>query len=202
MEDEVYGLLGALLGMLEVLSIDTVDPLVPRQAKLIADALRHGDMLRTRVEGLITLLSDPHDARCQPVPYGLRRLLDHAVRGATWSASDKGVSIVLPESGAWEQVVVAIDPARTDRALRAITDTLVAALGAQDQVVVRVQVDAESARLELAGVASAGRVRPALRELSALLCAAWEQLFAQQGGSFAIDPEAMTVRIQLRREPH
>src|SRR4051794_8687142 len=84
MEDEVYGLLGALLGMMEVLSIDSVDPLVPRQRKLVADALRYGDLLRARVEALITLFADEHDARFQRVEYSLRRLLDHAVRGASW----------------------------------------------------------------------------------------------------------------------
>jgi hypothetical protein len=202
MEDEVYGLLGALLGMLEVLSIDTVDPLVPRQHKLVADALHYGDMLRARVEGLITLFSDAHDARFKPVEYSLRRLLDHAVRGATWSAADKGVSIVLPDSGDWEQVMVGIDPARTDRALRAITDTLVGALAAQDRVLVRVQLSDDFVQVELSGVSDAA-IKPALRELSAVLCAAWLRLFSMHGGGLSVQSETMTVQVRLpRREPH
>jgi len=202
MEDEVYALLGALVGMLEVLSMDTVDPLVPRQRKLVADALRYGDMLRARVEGMITLCSDEHDLRFKPVEYNLRRLLDHAVRGASWSAADKGVSIVLPEVGDWEEATVAIDPARVDRALRAITDTLVTALGTGDRVVVSVQLVDDLVQLELTGV-SKGVPGPVLRGVSAVLCAAWQRLFSLHGGGLSIASEAMAVRVQLPRgEPH
>jgi signal transduction histidine kinase len=202
MEDEIYGLLGALLGMLEVLSIDTADPLAPRQRRFIADALRFGDMLRTRVEALVTLLADEHDPRFVPSEYPLRRLIDHAVRGATWSAADKGVSIVLPPADELEPVAVGIDVARVDRALRAITDTLVAALPEQSQLLVRVRLEERSVGVELAGVA-AGPEKPSVLQLSNVLFAAWQRIFVLQGGSLQVDREQLSVRVELpRREPH
>ena len=96
MEDEVYGMLGALLGMLEVLLLDVTDPLAPRQRRFLDEALRFGDKLRARVEAMVILLSAQGDEHHKAAEYSLRRLIDHAVRGASWSATEKGVALALP----------------------------------------------------------------------------------------------------------
>lgn len=194
MEDEVYSILGALLGMLEVLSIDTQTPLTERQRRFVNDALRFGDMLRARVEALVTLFSDEGDTRYQRAPYALRRLIDHSVRAASWAAAEKGVSIVLPagEGGTF----VLVDAARVDRALRSITDTLVSALGKDGEVVLRVEDRAESVLLALSAGPRAAASAPLL-SLSTIMLSAWEHLFRLQGGSMRVDAGALAVSIEL-----
>src|SRR5262245_36439777 len=87
MEDEVSASLGGLLGLLEVLAIDAEPPLSTRQQHCLDEALRLGDALRAKVEALVTLLSDEADPRFAKTSHALRRLIDHAVRAAGWSAS-------------------------------------------------------------------------------------------------------------------
>lgn len=196
MEDEIFSTLGALLGMLEVLSIDAQPPLTERQRRFVNEALRFGDMLRGRVEALLTLFADERDPRHQRSPYALRRLIDHSVRAASWAAAEKGVNIVLPSSEACESFLF-VDAARVDRALRAITDTLVAGLGKDGQVVLRVEDRLDSVLLLLtAGSAGAGNASPAI-SLSTLMLSAWERLFALQGGSLSVDHAALSVSIEL-----
>ncbi len=195
MEDEIYSTLGALLGMLEVLSIDAHTPLTERQRRFVNEALRFGDMLRARVEALLTLVADAGDPRHQRSPYALRRLVDHSVRAASWAAAEKGVTIVLPPGEACESFVF-VDAARVDRALRSITDTLVAALGKDGQVVLRVEDRPESVLLVLSADSQGGGKTPAL-SLSALMLSAWERLFSLQGGSLCVDNAALSVAIEL-----
>ena len=201
MEDEVFGVLGALLGMLEVLSLDVDEPLAPRQRRFLDEALRFGDSLRARVEAMAILLSDQRDQRFSPAEYPLRRLIDHAVRGAGWSAKEKAVALELPGAGAWEGEPLQIDAARVDRALRGLTDALVAAVGHGGRVEVAVEVDGPELCISLCGSpgasAQAGKLEP-----SALLVSAWEHVFALQGGSLRLDREAFTARVRLpRKEP-
>ena len=201
MEDEVYNELGALLGMLEVLSIDAVDPLLPRQRRFLDEALRFGDRLRGRVEAMVTLLSDPHDERFKPSDYSLRRLIDHAVRGAGWAATERGVSLELPASGGWESESVRIDVARVDRALRGITDSLVTAVGARGRVEVKIWASGPHLHLELRGF-PAQRPEGTALGFSPLLLSVWQHVFALQQGSLWLDRETFAVRIQLpRKEP-
>jgi signal transduction histidine kinase len=195
MEDEVYSVLGALLGMLEVLSIDTQAPLTERQRRFVNDALRFGDMLRARVEALVTLFSDERDERYQPAPYALRRLIDHSVRAASWAAAEKGVSIVLPP-GDSAGTFLLVDASRVDRALRSITDTLVSALGKDGQVLLRVEERAESVLLALSAGPVAPASSPALA-LSSIMLSAWSHLFRLQGGSMRVDAAALSVSIEL-----
>jgi signal transduction histidine kinase len=168
MEDEVYSVLGALLGMLEVLSIDTQAPLSERQRRFVNDALRFGDMLRARVEALVTLFSDERDERYQRAPYALRRLIDHSVRAASWAAAEKGVSIVLPAADS-SGIFLLVDAARVDRALRSITDTLVSALGKDGQVTLRVEDRPESVLLALSAGPAAAAYAPPLALSSIML---------------------------------
>jgi signal transduction histidine kinase len=199
MEDEVYSVLGALLGMLEVLSIDTQAPLSERQRRFVNDALRFGDLLRARVEALVTLFSDERDERHQRAPYALRRLIDHSVRAASWAAAEKGVSIVLPAADS-SGIFLLVDAARVDRALRSITDTLVSALGKDGQVALRVEDRPESVLLALsAGPASAASA-PALA-LSSIMLSSWQRLFGLQGGSMHVDAPALSVSIELPKVP-
>jgi hypothetical protein len=196
MEDEVYSLLGALLGMLEVLSIDAQTPLTERQRRFVNDALRFGDMLRARVEAMVTLFADESDPRFSRAPYALRRLIDHAVRAASWAAAEKGVSILLPSGEAWEADLLLVDAARVDRALRSITDTLVAALGKDGRVVLRVEDRTDSVHMTLVAHADEPTSRAAL-SLSTILVSAWEHVFRLQGGSLRVDASALSVFMEL-----
>jgi hypothetical protein len=196
MEDEIYSVLGALLGMLEVLSIDAQAPLTERQRRFVNDALRFGDMLRARVEALVTLFADERDPRFQRAPYALRRLIDHSIRAASWAAAEKGVSIVLPAGEGWEADLLLVDAARVDRALRAITDTLVAALGKDGQVVLRVEDAGDRVSLVLSAHAD-GAVPAVSLSLSAILLSAWEHVFRRQGGSLRVDTGALSVFMEL-----
>jgi hypothetical protein len=199
MEDELYGVLGALLGMLEVLSLDATDPLLPRQRRFVDEALRFGDKLRARVEAMVVLLSDERDARHAPGDYALRRLIDHAVRGASWGASERGVALELPAPGAaWDEERLFIDPPRVDRALRGLTDALVAGVGERGRVELHVQVAGAQLGLELRGLPGE-RAQAEPLQVSALLLSAWQRVFALQGGSLTVDRDTFTARVQLPR---
>jgi hypothetical protein len=198
MEDDVFGVLGALLGMLEVLSLDAEQPLAPRQRRFVDEALRFGDGLRTRVEAMVILLSDQRDARFSAGEYPLRRLIDHAVRGAGWAAKEKGVALELPAAGAWEGELLQIDAPRVDRALRGLTDSMVASVGEGGRVAVALELDAQALCIVLRGFPG-DPARAQGLELSALLVTAWEHVFALQGGSLRLEPEAFTARAQLPR---
>lgn len=196
MEDELYSVLGALLGMLEVLSIDTQAPLTERQRRFVNDALRFGDMLRARVEAMATLFADERDPRFSRAPYAVRRLIDHSVRAASWAAAEKGVRIVLPAGERWESDLLLVDAARVDRALRAITDTLVAALGKDGQVVLHVEDFEDHVSLKLSAHADGGAAAPAL-SLSTLLLSAWEHVFRLQDGNLRVDSTTLSVIMEL-----
>jgi hypothetical protein len=194
MEDEVNGALGGLLGMLEVLTIDVEEPLSPRQQGFVAAALEHGDKLRSTVEALFVLLSDPNDPRFLCRPYPLRRLVDHAVRAAGWSAREKRVTLELPEPGAWEVHLVSIDAPRIDRALRHMTDVLVSGVAPEGTVTLAIELAAESVRLELSGLAPhAG----APLRVPGVVLSAWHELLQLSGGSFQAELTALRFTLEL-----
>jgi K+-sensing histidine kinase KdpD len=194
MEDEVNGSLGALLGMLEVLSIDVDEPLSARQQAIITDTLRFGDNLRASVEALMILLSDADDPRFARSNYALRRLVDHAVRAAAWSAQERKVVVQLPESGAWDNELVHVDAGRVDRALRAMTDALVARVGAEGTVQLEIERLPHAIRMTLTGrpASPAGAL-----SLPRVLIAAWQRLFALQGGQLQVDLAGRSLRVDL-----
>jgi hypothetical protein len=201
MEDDVFGVLGALLGMLEVLSLEGEDRLAPRQRRFLDEALRFGDRLRSRVEAMVILLANQHDARFVRGEYPLRRLIDHAVRGAGWAATEQGVTLALPAGGGWEAELLHIDAARVDRAVRGLTDALVAGVGRGGRVEVAVELETAELCIVLRGspgeAAHAGGL-----ELSSLLVSAWQHVFAVQGGSLRLEREKYEARARLpRREP-
>jgi hypothetical protein len=198
MEDEVFGMLGALLGMLEVLSLDVEEPLAPRQRRFLDEALRFGDKLRARVEAMAILLSDQRDQRFRPAEYPVRRLIDHAVRGAGWAATEKGVGLELPAGGGWEDALLQIDAARVDRALRGLTDALVTAVGQGGRVAVAVELEGPELCVTLRGYPGEA-VQAGGLELSSLLMSAWQHVFALQGGSLRLDREAFTASVWLPR---
>lgn len=198
MEDDVFGVLGALLGMLEVLSLDVEDPLAPRQRRFVDEALRFGDRLRARVEAMVILLSDQRDQRFQPRQYPLRRLIDHAVRGAGWAATEKGVALALPAGGGWEDALLQIDAARVDRALRGLTDALVSAVSQGGRVAVAIEIDGSELCITLRGCPGEAAQAGGL-ELSSLLVSAWEHVFALQGGSLRLDRDAFAASVRLPR---
>lgn len=196
MEDDVFAVLGALLGMLEVLSLDVQDPLGPRQRRFLDEALRFGDRLRARVEAMVSLLADQRDPRFAPAEYPLRRLMDHAVRGAGWTANESGVALELPAGGAWESELLQIDAARVDRALRGLTDALVAGVGRGGRVEVGVERDGPELAISLRGFPGADAPSRRL-EIPSLLMSAWEHVFALQDGSLRCEPEAFTACVRL-----
>lgn len=199
MEDDVNGVLGALLGMLEVLSLDVEEPLSPRQRRFLDEALRFGDGLRARVEGMAILLADRRDPRFVPAEYPLRRLIDHAVRGAGWTAKEKGVALELPAGGDWESELLHIDAARVDRALRGLTDALVAGVGQGGRVEVAVERDGAQLAITLrAHFAEAVHVGGL--QIPALLVSAWEHVLTLQGGSLRLDRDASTASVRLPRK--
>lgn len=194
MEDEVNGALGGLLGLLEVLSIDVEEPLSPRQQGFVAAALSHGDSVRQRVEALLVLLTDESDPRFLCRPYTLRRLVDHAVRAAGWSARERQVTLQLPEPGPWETHLVSIDAPRVDRALRHMTDALVGALSPHGTVALTIELGAEQVWLTLSGVAP--EEPPTLR-VPAVVSKAWHHLLQLSGGRLKAEPEALRFTLEL-----
>lgn len=194
MEDEVNGALGGVLGMLEVLTIDVEEPLSARQQGFVAAALQHGDKLRSTVEALLVLLTDPNDPRFLCRPYPLRRLVDHAVRAAGWSAREKQVTLTLPEPGLWEAHLVSIDAPRIDRALRHMTDLLVSALAPEGSVTLAIELGTDFVRIVLSGVApQAG----ATLRVPGVVLTAWYHLLQLSGGRFKAEPEALRFMLEL-----
>lgn len=199
MEHEMYSSLGAVLGMLEVLSISVEQPLSPPQKKLVDEALRFGDGLRARLEALLVMFSDADGASQAPCAFTVRRLVDHAVRAASWSAHEKRVTLRLPEHGAWESEAVVIDVARVDRALRGMTDAVIAAVPEGGAVHLRVEVLPEQVRLSL--LAEGDGVQGDGPELahSHVLHAGWTHLIALQGGRLSIDSRPARIVLDLPR---
>jgi hypothetical protein len=144
------------------------------------------------------LLSDRRDTRFSAAEYPLRRLIDHAVRGAGWAATEKGVALELPAAGPWESELLQIDAPRVDRALRGLTDAMVAGVGQGGRVTVALELDDHSLCIVLRGF-PADAARSGKLELSALLVSAWEHVFALQGGSLRLEREAFAARVQLPR---
>ena len=197
MEDEVNGSLGALLGMLEVLTIDVEEPLSARQQAFVADALRMGDRLRASVEALLTLLSDESDPRFGKSAYALRRLIDHAVRAAGWSASEHQVAFTLPESGPHDDDPLWLEPGRVDRTLRAMTDALVTAVAPGGSVGLALEHTPSSVRLVLSAAPAPGT--RAQLSVPQVVRTAWQRLIGMQGGQLSIDEERLTLRLELPR---
>jgi hypothetical protein len=197
MEDEVSASLGGLLGLLEVLAIDAEPPLSTRQQRCLDEALRLGDALRSKVEALVTLLSDEADPRFAKSSHALRRLIDHAVRAAGWSASERGVELRMPPAGPWEEALVSVDLPRTDRVLRAMTDALVACVGSDGGVVeLAIELAASSVRLVLSARAEN---EPARLAVPQLVWAAWQQLIMLQGGTLELDTALPRLCLTLPR---
>jgi hypothetical protein len=195
MEDDVFALLGALLGMLEVLTIDAQEPLSARQQRVVNDALKLGDKLRSRVEAMVTLLSDDSDPRHPASDYPVQRLIDHAVRGANWSAAERGVHIALPAADALAKLSVRVDAARVDRALRAITDTLVQSMAAGSELHVSVTQADATISIQLFGRAK----EPHAFEWPQLPALGWQHVIGLHGGRMHVNKDEATVRIDLVR---
>jgi hypothetical protein len=80
--------------------------------------------------------------------------------------------------------------------LRAITDTLVAVLGKDGQVVLRVEDLPDRVRLTLSAH-SEGATSPTVLSLSVLLLCAWEHVFRLQEGSLRVEPSTLSVLMEL-----
>lgn len=199
MEDEVYAVLGALLGMLEVSATDRIEPLGERHQRWIAEALRFGDALRERVDAMLALGTDPADERHRREVYPLRRLVDHSIRGVTWHASEKGVQLSCQELQEDDDVQLFIDVSRVDRSLRSITEALVDGVGQGGVLTLDVSGEEAAVQLRLRGAradGASGQFRP-----SELVEAAWHYVFALQGAEVRIAHDVPEVVVTLPSRP-
>ncbi|MDB4991651.1 MAG: hypothetical protein JWN04_6829, partial [Myxococcaceae bacterium] len=199
--EEVYGMLGALLGTLEVVATDDSSPLAPLQVERMRSAVKLCYRLQHQVEALLTLAADGLALRLHDV--ALRPLVEHALHGAVRGLSAPGVTLRLPTADDWGMQRVRVDPSRTDRMLQALTESLLAGLG-QDGVL-ELAVHARGEHVELTLVGQPGTPLESKRqqhgeptlEGSTLLTRAAQRLFEQLGGSCSVDATGLRLQIAL-----
>jgi hypothetical protein len=199
MERELHKLLGAMLGMLEVLASDLRHPLSERQRAWVAEAVRYGHMLKDRVDAVLLLANHgAAEERLRPAPVSLRRLVEHAVRGAAWEAEERKVRLILPSDDASFADTIVVDVQLVDRAVRSMTETLILLI-APGELEATVVHESDFVHIELRGQRDLG-VTPAVFEderASELLCAAWQRVAELHRGSLLLDLSAGRIRLSL-----
>jgi len=196
-EEEVYGTLGALMGTLEVVATDDVQPVSPLQAERLQSALRISQALQYQIEALLTLAADDLDTRLRRSHTRMRPLLEHAVRGAARTFENHGVELRMPTGSDWGHESVRIDLSRVDRLLRALTEMLVTGVGAGGQITVAVSRSGPEVVLTLQSELPARSNQPAQPVGAGLLARSAHRLFQLHGGSFSLDLPALSLRITL-----
>lgn len=199
-EDDVYGLLGALLGTLEVVATDDVFPLATIQAERLRSAVRLCHGLQHQIEALLTLASDQLGESLKRTPVHVRALVEHAVRGAVRGFEADRVQLCLVPGDAWEQRVL-IDSSRVDRMLKAVTETLAASVGQEGILEASVCRAGRHVALVLLGRPGAqpARAVPGQSTLAnaQLLARGAARLFELHGGGLVVDAEQLRVQILL-----
>jgi len=194
-EDEVYGTLGALLGMLEVVATDDAYPIAPVQEHRLRCALELCTRLQTYLESLLTLASDDLPVRLRTTTCRVRPLVEHAVRGALRRLEARRVTLQVPEVSAWGHELVHIDAARVDRALRGLAEALADRVGEGGAVAVDVQRMGPHVILSLRGRPGPGATAGPLG--SVLLERAARRLLELHGGALSVDPRQLTIELRL-----
>lgn len=196
-EDEVYGALGALLGVLEVLATD--DAVSDTQLTRIRAAIGIGQRLQQLVEALLTLAADDLEARLRVRTSPLKPLVEHAVRGALRSVEGQELTLLWPPPERWAHLRIAVDASRLDRALAAMVSALASTLGRGGALEVAVEERSDGLCLELRGQHGTG-VRPTVTPFeSGLLEGAFRKLLASHRGSCALDLSVSTLTVTLPR---
>jgi hypothetical protein len=201
-EDDVYGMLGALLGTLEVVATDDAFPLATIQAERLRSAVRLCHGLQHQIEALLTLASEHlgTNLRCNHV--SVRALVEHAVRGAVRGFAAQGVQLRLVPDDGWERQRVFIDSSRVDRMLKALAETLAASVG-QDGVL-EASMGRVGRHVRLALIGHPGSqpsqqvpLGQSTLARSQLLTRGAARLFELHGGGLAVDAAQLHVHILL-----
>lgn len=191
-ETEVYGTLGSLLGVLEVMATDeTLD--AKQRARLDAARL-YGDRLQRYVEALVTLAADDLRDGLRVAPCALRPLLEHAVRGALRPLAQKQLTVRWPSRDELDGQRVHLDASRFDRVLTGLLAQFGARLEHGAVLEIAVAERDETAFVSLRGK----RFDPSASPSALLLLArALRRLLDLSGGSMAVDPQQTSVTFSL-----
>jgi hypothetical protein len=195
MEQDLFRLLGGLLGTLEALATDAQAPFEGTQHDRLQQALDFGHELKDHVEAFSFLAnSDPYE-RLTIAPYSVRRMLEHAVRSAAWLASEHGVSLTLPPLESWQERMVKVDVRALDRVIRGACEYLISLVSRGGAVNVTVSMAQGGLQVELCGESLAQTAKPKLP--AELLYAAWRRMVELHGGKFVLAPERAHAELWL-----
>ncbi len=195
MEQEVFRLLGGVLGTLEALATDAQQPLEGRQRERLQQALDLGHELKDHIEALTFLAQGEVCDRLTIAPYSVRRMLEHAVRSAAWQASEHGVSLTLPPLEQWSERSVRVDVRALDRVIRGACEYLIGIVSRGGRVDVTVGAVQGGLQVDLRGES----LKPGLvaKPPSELLHAAWRRLIELHGGRFALHGQQLHAELWL-----
>lgn len=194
-EDEVYGTLGALLGMLEVVATDDGHPLAGVQIERLRGALAMGAQLETQIDALLILALSDLGQRLRRSVCRLRALVEHALRGALRATELADVQLVWPRRDDWGEERVSIDVSRVDRMLRALAEGLARSVGRGGSIAVAVERADEHVVLGLVGRASGLEARALT--LPSLIDQAARRLFELHGGGLRLDGGRSAIEVVL-----
>jgi hypothetical protein len=196
-EAEVYGALGALLGMLEVIATDDAAPVSPAQLARLRAALSHGQRLEQYVEALLTLSAEDLGQRLRLKRCALRPLLEHSLRGALRTFEAQAVTLRWPpaEHGRAEHVL--IDASRVDRALSALVATLASSLGRGGAIAVSIACSDGRAVLGLRGEPGPEAPREPSAFDSGLLERACRRLLELHGRGFSLELQQASFELVM-----
>jgi hypothetical protein len=195
MEQELYRLLGRLLGTLEAMATDAQEPVEGRQRIWLQQALDSGHELKEHLEALAFLASPRPEERLVRAPYPVRRMVEHAVRAAGWQASERDVDLILPALERWAERNVNVDVRAIDRVIRGVCEQVVQWVGMGGRV--EVTLSEEQGGLRIALTAEGNRAEGTLRGPSELLFAAWQCIAALHGGRLGLDTGALSATLWL-----
>jgi hypothetical protein len=194
MEQELYRLLGRLLGTLEAMATDAQEPVEGRQRLWLQQALDSGHELKEHLEALVFLASPHPDERLVRAPYPVRRMVEHAVRAAGWQASERDVDLILPALERWAERNVNVDVRAIDRVIRGLCEHLVQWVGTGGRVEVTLSEEQGGLRIALLAEGDrAGTPRPP----SELLFAAWQCIAGLHGGRLGLDVASLSATLWL-----
>jgi len=182
-EAEVYGALGSLLGMLEVIATDDV-ALSAAQLSRLRTALGLGQRLQQYVESLLTLAADDLEPRLRLSVRALRPLVEHALRGALRAFDPHEISLRWPTRADWGSERVRVDVSRFDRSLGALVGVLANNLRRAGSIDIEVEAREGRVLLTLHGepCSDAGDAEP---PASGLIERACQRLLVLHGGELS-----------------
>lgn len=196
-EEEVYGALGALMGTLEVVATDDVDPVPPLQSERLRSALGLCYALQQQIEALLILSASDLEERLRPGTVRIRPLVEHAVRGARRAFETIGATLTLPPGDDWGRESTRIDSSRVDRTIRALTELLVTGVGRGGSIQTEVHRRGALVELSLLGARAEPPLKTQALPGALLLSRAAARLFTLSGGAFSFDTERLAIHISL-----